>query len=465
MLNSFRVNFANWLDPTRADVRARRASRLTVRETDDTITKGSNAWHSLFVTRLNMDREKILTQVINAYRTNPIAKRIIEITTEFAIGDGFGWSATGARLERFVKRMWNNPLNDLDTQITEWATEAWSTGDLFLIGSVDAGGMTYWRAMPAENITEIETVENDYRQERAYKRDSLDEKPYKAYNPATVYGFTDPARPGEKPESEFMLHFPLNRVVGSCFGESDLGSVLYWILLYKQWLEDRARLNFFRQLFTFILQRNWTGNQAEKDKYVAEFMARLPKKSGGVLALDADEILGTLNPNLASFEAEQDGLAIKRMIVTGVGMVMHWFAEPEGSTRTTAEAAGTPSFKRFQARQRYLVKVVQRVVQVSIANQRHFDTSLPANPTFTITAPDITERDNANLSLAVLRIVQAFAPLYNAKKISAKETMRIVWRFLGEVPPEGEPDPDMPIIMSGSAGGSRKEPEEKETTE
>lgn len=263
-----------------------------------------------------------------------------------------------------------------------------------------------------------------------------------------------------------MLHFPLNRAVGNIFGESDLVSVLYWIKLYRQWLEDRARLNFFRQMFTFILKKAFNGSETEKTKYVLDFIAKLPKKAGGILALDTDETLGTLNPNLASFEAGEDGLAIKRMITTGVGMPMHYFSEPESSTRTTADAAGTPTFRRFRNRQKFLANAVRRMLTVACEVRRHYDSRMPAKPDISINTPDITERDNANLALAVQRIVQAISPLYNAGKISANEVLRLVYRFLAETRPESEPEPDAdkPIPL-GAGGGGGALPSEKDNAQ
>jgi hypothetical protein len=396
---------------------------LTVKETDNTITLGAASWDGNFRDRLNYDRANILTQAITAWRANPIARRIIEITTEFVMGDGWSFQSP-KNCERFLRSFWQHPLNNLDEQLPEWADEAWRTGDLFLLVSVDGGGQVYVRALPSESVGVIVTRDNDYRQEVLYKRNSMDENPWPSYEPNTlVYGVP------------FVLHFPLNRAVGASFGESDLASVLYWIGLYRQWLEDRSRLNYFRQMFSFILQRPFT-SQAEKDSYMRTFIAKLPKQSGGVLGLDANESLGVLNPNLASFEAEMDGLALKRMIASGVGIPMHYLAEPESSTRTTAEAAGTPTFKRFSRRQHYLMAVVQTLLQTVVAIRRKTYTNLPLRPEITIVVPDITERDNANLAVAVQRIVTAFAPLYNAKIIEPKEFIRLVYRFASETMPD-----------------------------
>ena len=53
-----------------------------------------------------------------------------------------------------------------------------------------------------------------------------------------------------------------------------------------------------------------------------------------------------------------------------------------------------------------------------------------------VEVPDISERDNATLALAVQRMVSAFAPLYNAKLIDPAEFIRLVYRFVAETPPE-----------------------------
>jgi hypothetical protein len=162
----------------------------------------------------------------------------------------------------------------------------------------------------------------------------------------------------------------------------------------------------------------------------------MPKKTGGVMGLEPNETLAVINPELASDEAEADGLAIKRMIATGVGIPMHYFAEPEGSTRTTAEAAGTPTFKRFERRQEYLVGVVRTLLLTVVELRRKYRVGTVKRVDIIVNAPDVTEKDNANLAIAVQRVTAAFAPIYNAKLISPKEFIRLVYRFVAETPPE-----------------------------
>ena len=132
-------------------------------------------------------------------------------------------------------------------------------------------------------------------------------------------------------------------------------------------------------------------------------------------------------------------------------------AEPEESTRTTAEAAGTPTFKRFKRRQQYLVNVLKNLLQTVLLVRRRYNSNIPARPDIRILCPDITEKDNAALSIAAQRIVTAFAPLYNAKIIEPKEFIRLVYRFIAENVPEMIPE-FAPINVRGGGGFGAKTP-------
>ena len=430
--------------------------QFTVRETENEFTIGTDTWDGNFRDRYSYDREKLLNQAMNAWRSNPIAKRLVEITTEFVLGDGFSFESQHAKIKRVRQEFWTNRFNNMEEQLPEWADEAWRSGDLFILFSVDKGGNSFVRAVPAEQIKDIETRSNDYRQETFYLRGE-DIPPYVAYDPA-------------KDQDSFILHFPLSRAAGALFGESDLYCILHWLGLYRTWLEDRARLNTHRQLFAYVLQRNFA-NSAERVSYLNNFKSRMPKTSGGVIALDMNETLACLQPNLASHDAAEDGLALKRMIAIGAGIPLHYLAEPEESTRTTAEAAGTPTFKRFKRRQQYLRNVVKTTLQVALDVRRKHDGGLPKHEIqqIQVVVPDITERDNASLALGVQRLINAFVPLYNSKIVDTKEFIRLVYRFLAEQPPATTPK-FSPINMRGAAGsgwgggssGSTPEPDEKE---
>jgi hypothetical protein len=76
---------------------------------------------------------------------------------------------------------------------------------------------------------------------------------------------------------------------------------------------------------------------------------------------------------------------------------------------------------------------------------------------------DITEKDNANLAIAVQRVVTAFAPLYNAKLIEPKEFIRLVYRFVAETIPEKIGD-FAPVNVRGAVRGGVEPPSDASAT-
>ena len=139
--------------------------------------------------------------------------------------------------------------------------------------------------------------------------------------------------------------------------------MLPWIGRYSSWLEDRARLNRFRFSWLFVWQRKWESEAAKRAKQ-AELSAN-PPPSGSWFLLDPDENLEMPAPNLECGDAEKDGLALKKMIAIGAGVPTHYLAEPESSTRTTAEAAGTPTFRGLEQTQQFFLEILSEIASDS----------------------------------------------------------------------------------------------------
>ncbi len=397
---------------------SKRAALSAIAETDDTFRLGAD-YRARFRDRYTYDRQRILQDALRAWRVNPLARQIAALTTAFAVGSGISWEMTPPPAQKHAAAVWNDSLNLIDQHLPAWTTELGISGDLFILFTVVSKERIFLRAVPSEKITEIRTAENDTQQETAYVYGTGDADFYPAYAPGTHQQY-------------FMRHYAVNRPVGALFGESDFAPLLPWFGYYTAWLENRATLNRFRTAFLYILRGKYRTAQ-ERQAREAELRAH-PPKSGSILVTDESEDWGILSANLDSYDASVDGLALKKMIATGAGFPLHWLAEPESATRTTAEAAGTPTFRRLRARQQALTAIVSDLLTIIAA--------LGGYPSVDITihADDITERDNASTSLAVARMIPAVGDLYDRKLISAEEYIRLVYRMAGETPPESVPD-------------------------
>ena len=91
---------------------------------------------------------------------------------------------------------------------------------------------------------------------------------------------------------------------------------------------------------------------------------------------------------------------MKKMIAAGSGIPLHFLAEPEGSTRTTAEAAGGPTYRHFEQRQRFFLWLLTDLLKVVVYRRSLVDAHVSRRAEVTLNGADISARDNVSLSLA-----------------------------------------------------------------
>jgi len=395
---------------------ALRGVQLTVAETDNTFYTGG-ALSSYYRDRTDWDRQKIFAECLRAWRVNPLARRITKLIKQFLIGEGLTISSTHKATNKFLNDWWNHPLNNFKHNIPRWMDEQTRVGNLFFLCTVGVDGMLFVRAVPADLIKDIQTADNDVEQEKYYLPHDIQASPWSAYD-------------SEIDQDSFMLHFAVNQPVGTPWGEPDLAPLLVWIGRFSAWLEDRARLNRFRNTFVWALKKKWQ-SKAEKQQRQAELNAN-PPAPGSFLLLDEAEVLEAPAPHLESHDAHFDGMDLKKMIAAGTPFPLHYLAEPESTTRTTAEAAGTATFRDLEQMQTEFCDMLSSMARVALAVRKRIRRGVNPNALIDIGRPDITERDNSLLSLAVNRIWPPLADLYDRKLIASQEFLRLVYRMAGE---------------------------------
>ena len=107
-------------------------------------------------TRYDYDRLKVQEECLRAWRVNPLARRIVNLISQFVIGKGVSIETDHKGTKKFLDEWLNHPLNKIPGQLKSWKDEGTRTGNLFFLFSVDKlSGMSYLRAVPAELIKEI----------------------------------------------------------------------------------------------------------------------------------------------------------------------------------------------------------------------------------------------------------------------------------------------------------------------
>ncbi len=380
------------------------------------------------------DRQSVLEQSLEAWRVNPLARRLVELTTQYVVGSGIRVRCKHPATARFLKAFWDQPLNRMAVRCSEWCDELTRSGNLFVLLATDAGGMSYVRAVPASEIKDIQSRSNDVEQPLAFipapTFDNPDPQGWPAYDPESD------ARREDGSFAPVMLHYAINRPAGAVWGESDLAPLLRWLSRYANWLEDRARLNRYRTAFLYQVKARFVSESERLARQ--QRLNASPPTPGSILVTDENETWEVIGPRLDSEQANTDGLALKKMIAAGAGVPLHFLAEPESATRTTAEAAGGPTYRRFEQRQAYFLWLLRDLLQV-VLNRRALVEGSRSGPgrvdpqaRVEVHGGDLSARDNVALGLAGNHIMATLAQLRDRGLIDDAELLRLLYRFIGE---------------------------------
>lgn len=278
------------------------------------------------------------------YRTNPLAARIIGMTTDFTIGRGIEVSG-----DAWVRAFWGHPQNALDLRAYRWCDELTRSGELFIVLSPNpVDGMQYLREIPAQQIDRITTDPDDLERELSFHQ--LTDDPQ---------GHDWPSALAAAPDQQCMLHFAINKPVGETRGYSDLHQIARWLERYDQWLEDRVRINRFKGAYLWHVQID-RALPAQLETKRAQY-ARIPNP-GSIIISDATEKWTAVRPEIGADDVEPDGKALRLMIAAGSGIPLHFLGEGESATRATAREMGVATFRHFVHRQHVFASILRAVI-------------------------------------------------------------------------------------------------------
>jgi hypothetical protein len=378
--------------------RSRLSSALPTPVTDE------GAWRSLSGRGHDHNFAAVQEQyadALSAWRRNPLAWRITAITSDYILGDHILISSPQRNLRSFIAEFWNHPKNRLDNRLEAMCDELTRAGDLFvLLFRNQQDGMSYIRFVTKDRIQRIETAPNDWETEIAYYETQDMGEPLRWQSAHTAKG----------DESAVMLHYAINRPLGALLGESDLSSMLPWLLRYARMLEDRVRLHWAVRSFLWMVTVPGSRIREKQQQYA------VPPESGSVVIKDEGETWQAVAPDLHASDAQADLKAVRGMIDAGSGYPPHWRGEAADANLATATAMQAPTERHLARRQQYFLFILQDILYH--AYQRAAQSGrLPTLRTtdyarlFTIQAPDISRTDNESLARAAKLLAETFDTL------------------------------------------------------
>ena len=450
MAEPLRIRIANWI----AGKRNGHLGSVTAKVDD------SAGWASLTGRPHDYDQSKIMElyeDALTAWRKNPIAWRIISITTDYLVGDKFQISSSNRVLNKFIREFWSHQKNNIDLRLAGMSDELSRAGDLFIaLFQNEQDGMSYVRFVTKDRIQKIETAENDWETEIAY---------YETQNTGEPRKWLSPYHPDAKDANVIMMHYSINKPIGALMGEGDLTTMIPWLLRYSRMLEDRVRLHWAIRAFLWIVTVPTNKVKEKREQY------RVPPESGSIVVKDESENWEAVTPLLRGADASHDMKSVRGMIDAGSGFPPHWRGESGDANLATATAMQTPTERHLLRRQRYFGYILQDIIYQAYQRAamkgriRKLSTS-NYSKLFTMDVPDIRRSDNEVLAKSAMGIANAFkimaGQLPGKSETYTKLLMKLVFRNAGE--PQADDVIDE-ILKEAKLDKTENETEEEEIEE
>jgi hypothetical protein len=367
-----------------------------------------------------------------AWRKNPLARRLVGLTTAYTVGNGITLQSDYPPLARFVRDFW--AYNRLDLRVAEWSDELARSGELFLVLFTNpVSGLSAVRPVPACLIEQVEVDPEDYERELRYRERTAPGQADKWWR-----GTGDPA--AVSAETPLMLHYAVNRPVGAVRGESDLAPILPWLRRYSRWLEDRVRLNAAMRAFLWIVHAPARLRAPLEERY------RTPPEAGSVIiAEQGAEEWQAVAPNLHAADAEKDGRAIRWMVTAGgPGTGLIDLGEGEDSNLATGQAMAELRRRFLRRRQAYLAWMLADLTLYGYARWAGL-TGAHGRPVghadLIALTPDISPEDNGMLATAAVQLagsLDTLAGLLGEGPAFRRMALRLFGKFVGESLSEAE---------------------------
>lgn len=372
------------------------------------------------------DREQNLADILEAWRLNPYARRIVNLHTSFVVGKKLTIGSANPKIDEWVKAWWSHKKNRINLEIYELSNELCRAGELFFtLHTNKHDGMQYIRGIPARRIVNIETAANDYRKELVYHElldNQFNTRPWKSWEHPDV--INDPTQP-------CMVHYAINRPIGAVRSHGgDLDPMLPWLRRYNAWLKDRLRINKNRNA--------WVWKMTAADKNRVKELER--KYAGGLTAGSVwigmpEEDLDSVVTHVNAGDADEDGRALRQSIAVAGNVAPHMLADTRGATRASAKEANAPTFQFWSMRQLQFVTFLKDLAEIS-ATRTHrtgkFLRWLPDNWHWTHEVSDLTREDNIALARSANTIVNALATMHERGWVDRETAIGLATKFAGE---------------------------------
>lgn len=347
---------------------------------------------------------------------NPMAYRILELLSDFVVGDGFTWSAKDPEVAAIVEKHWEDPDNAWDlTQFDRYM-------ELIMFGTWAPKAFV----TPANGHVKICPTDPNWIAEVIPDKDIIGKVSALRITRPTADGSgqdevwkvvardTDPVSPTSGRMVGSVFYFAINKLSFTHTGFSELFRLADWLDAFDQFVFSLLeRINFLNAHLYDITIKG--AEKPEIDARIAELEDN-PPQAGGFRVHNEEETWDTVTPEMNAAEVQAVADIIKMLILGSVGIPPHWFADPEGTNRATAEQMNSPLMRKMRRKQAQWSAIVKSILdfqvdQAIIAGRLSatMPDGTPRDLTVEVQPPDVSSKDIAQFITTLEKLTNTLA--------------------------------------------------------
>lgn len=362
-----------------------------------------------------LEQEKMIALATQLYSQNPLAHRIIEVITDFCIGDNISWETDDEDLDELFHEFWHHPRNAFHE------TQYQRVSELLLYGEQCYPVFVN----PVTGLVQLGNIHPAF-----IKQTILDPDDYKLVIGVEVYGssaMTTTYRTIFSEDSNTFLNDQAlkmrNEMDGDCFyfaintlslpmAANGYGDRSYQIRGRSELLPLMDRLGIIDDLNYLNLDRIQIllsviydievaqGTPKDIEKIMEEF--GIPN-GPAVRAHDEKMKINVRTPTLGSSDIAGLFKMVTDEILGGAGIPSHWIGEGEAN-RASAMSMELPTLKKLAAKQKVVVGMFKKILDFQ-EYQGTESGRIKEESSFSIRVPTITRKDMINIGDALNKAV------------------------------------------------------------
>jgi hypothetical protein len=386
--------------------------------------------------------ERARTSSVAGYRSNPMARSIIDTYTSFCVGDkGCSLQVTNPDVRKVAEEFWNDPRNRLGDLQELMLRDKMIMGEQILeLMTAEYSGSTRFSPIDPQSLSHVDLQHgNPLWPEKLWIRSNVDGSSLTEGRGLPIATVNDST--GLR-EGQAMFWAPWRTLLTDVRGMPFLTPVLDWLDSYDMVLSNLIdRTSLARYMVWDVTVQ---GGQDAVDQFVQRRGGLHVPPSGSVEVHNESVTWDAKNAQTGAFEDTAANSNVLTNIASGTGLAKHWLAEPDKTNRATSNSMAEPVRRRISGVQKThladLTELVRFAVDQAVSRgrlprmvsatdpQTGETINIPAAMAVRVVGPEIAAADaevNAqillNLSTGLLQMVESGVLSPAAAKVAAKK--------------------------------------------